>query len=370
MRFVWNAADACVARIVIAFALTGAGCSEKSDDGRTRTTGSGTGGVPTMQTGGAGGVPASAGGRTSNMVSAGGASVAAGAPGTGGARGGSDAGDVSDAGSIDDASSSRDANADVGAPTDSSCLDGITDFGTDGPFTFETRTSGSLQFFVPAIPTGCKVPVVHLEGATAASCNPYVPILQRLATHGFLGVCQKSVTYGVGTDCITALEAAFMTYPELADRKIGALGHEQGGRGAFLCVQLAEAKWGKSARYAGLGMAPASGTGGADGWKEAYAKIKSPIFMFSGMPDPLVPESWVQQSYEALSSSSEAYWYSAVIATTQPISFVPLAPTQQVAIPWFRWKLLNDRRACEFFKQMPAGNDWDPRRSQNESPCQ
>jgi len=84
-------------------------------------------------------------------------------------------------------------------------------------------------------------------------------------------------------------------YPDLADNKLGSTGHSQGGQAAFTVLQLAEAKWGDKMIYAGLAMEPASGfgaqpTGGT--WQEVYAKIKSPMFMFSGTMDVLVSESW------------------------------------------------------------------------------
>jgi hypothetical protein len=88
--------------------------------------------------------------------------------------------------------------------------------------------------------------------------------------------------------------------------------------------------------------------------------------MFSGSADMLVPESWVQQAYSAFGPDTEIYWWSAVGATQIP---VPTSAAQQVSIPWFRWKLLGDVQACEFFKQLPDGPDWDTRMSHNEKPC-
>lgn len=90
------------------------------------------------------------------------------------------------------------------------------------------------------------------------------------------------------------------------------------------------------------------------------------MLMLSGTEDHLVSESWVRQSFDALDDGIEAYWYSAVGATSVP---TPVGPIQQVSIPWFRWKLLGDQNACEFFKAMPDGDDWDTLESQNEAPC-
>jgi hypothetical protein len=251
-----------------------------------------------------------------------------------------------------------------------SCLDGITDYENAGPFQFATATSGMVKLWVPKVPAGCKVPVVHLANGTTATCANYQGALERLASHGFLTACFESPNTGAGDQGITAFEAAFSMYPDLADNKLGSTGHSQGGQAAFTVLQLAEAKWGDKMIYAGLAMEPASGfgtqpTGGT--WQQVYGKIKSPMFMFSGTADTLVSESWVQQAYDAMPKTNEVYWWSAVGATHIP---TPVAPEQQVSIPWFRWKLLGDKAACEFFKKMPDGPNWDPRKSENEKPCQ
>jgi hypothetical protein len=112
----------------------------------------------------------------------------------------------------------------------------------------------------------------------------------------------------------------------------------------------------------GFGTQPAGGS-----WQSVYKKIKSPMFMFSGTADMLVSEGWVQQGFEALDPSIEAYWWSANGATHIP---VPNDPEMQVSIPWFRWKLLGDKAACAFFKKMPDGDGWDERKKQNDKPCE
>jgi fermentation-respiration switch protein FrsA (DUF1100 family) len=102
-----------------------------------------------------------------------------------------------------------------------------------------------------------------------------------------------------------------------------------------------------------------------------YAKIKSPMFMFSGTADTLVSASWVQQAYSAMPATNEVYWWSATGATHIP---VPNTPEEQVSIPWFRWKLLGDGAACRFFKAMPGNSmispGWTKQMSENEKPCQ
>jgi hypothetical protein len=261
-----------------------------------------------------------------------------------------------------------------GGTRSASCLDGITDYENAGPFTFMATASGSVKIWVPAVPAGCKVPVIHLANGTGATCSNYQPALERMASHGFLTTCYEDPNTGAGTQGITAFETALMMYPNLADNKLGSTGHSQGGQAAFTVLQLAEAKWGSQMIYAGLAMEPASGFGtqpAGGTWQQVYAKIKSPMFMFSGTADTLVSASWVQQAYSAMPATNEVYWWSATGATHIP---VPNTPEEQVSIPWFRWKLLGDGAACRFFKAMPGNSmispGWTKQMSENEKPCQ
>ncbi|MFM2419112.1 MAG: hypothetical protein RL385_3835, partial [Pseudomonadota bacterium] len=250
-----------------------------------------------------------------------------------------------------------------------SCLDGITDFEKAGPFKYKAQTSGRIKFWVPEVPAGCKVPVVHLANGTGASCSNYQDVLNRFASHGFLTACYEDTNTGAGTQGVEALTKAFEMFPEIADMRIGSTGHSQGGQAAFTVLQQSEAKWGDKAIYAGLAMQPASGFGdqpAGGSWQSMYAKIKSPMFMFSGTADVLVSESWVRQALDALNDSLEAYWWSANGATHIP---TPQEPTMQVGVSWFRWKLLGDKAACAAFKKLPDGNAWDERKAQNAANC-
>jgi hypothetical protein len=253
---------------------------------------------------------------------------------------------------------------------DSSCLDSITDYTKDGPFKFAAKTAGSVKFWVPEVPAGCKVPVVHLANGTTASCSQYQASLNRLASHGFLTACYESPSTGAGVQGLMAFEAAFAMFPDLAAKKLGSTGHSQGGQAAFVVLARAEEKFGLTDYiYAGLAMEPASGFGERPTpgtWQSWYAKIKSPMFMFSGTADMLVSESWVQQGFAAMAKDNETYWWSATGATHIP---VPNEAQQQVSIPWFRWKLLGDKAACEAFKKMPGNGKWEKRKEQNVKEC-
>jgi hypothetical protein len=255
-------------------------------------------------------------------------------------------------------------------------MNAITDYEDSGPFTVQATSMGQIDFWVPAVPSGCKVPVVHLANGTGA-CADYAPFLQRMATQGFLATCFQDAHTGAGNDGIAAFQAALAMFPNLADKKLGSVGHGEGGQGALVTLQLAEAMWGSAMVYAGFAMSPESGLGSqpdAGTWQQVYAEIKSPIFMLagagmSGNPngDGIVSEAWVNQGYEATSPSEEAYLWTANGATYSP---PPDQLGEDVAVPWFRWELLGDAKACAFFKAMPASDPtWTQVESKNEQPC-
>jgi hypothetical protein len=253
---------------------------------------------------------------------------------------------------------------------DSPCLDGITDYGPTGKFEYEAKTAGRVKFWVPKVPAGCKVPIVHLANGTGASCSNYGDALKTLASHGFLAACYENTNTGAGTQGLEAFEMALEMFPDLALKKFGSTGHSQGGQAAFTVLALTEAKFGPDATYAGLAMQPASGFGtqpAGGSWQSVYAKIKSPMFMFSGTADTLVSEAWVKRGFDALDKGVEAYNWSAKGATHIP---TPQKEQQEVSIPWFRWKLLGDKNACEFFKKLPMGTRWVVKQEQNVKPCE
>jgi hypothetical protein len=313
------------------------------------------GGTGSANNGGRAGAAAGGGGSTAggsegagaSGSSAGGAGSSGGSPMSGGAPGGEPG----------------------GAP--GACLDGIQDFGKAGPFKTTTKKSGAVNFYVPSVPAGCKVPIVHLANGTGASCATYLASLQRLATHGFLAACYESPNTGAGDQGLTALDTALTTFPELVDNKFGSTGHSQGGQGAFTVLALAEKKYGDKFVYAGLAIQPASGFGSQPAgttWQALYAAIKSPMFMFSGLgTDGLVSQSWVRQAYDATSKTQEAYFWTANGASHIP---VPNGETQEISIPWFRWKLLDDQAACRAFVAIPKNNSkWAQVAAKNQVPC-
>ena len=326
---------------------------------------------------GRGGAAGSAG--TAGSGGAGGSQPSAGSGGQGGSAGASagaggaigiDAGDMIDAGELSDASG-LDAS-DEPAP-DTGCLDNLTDYKVAGPFTYETASldtdeSGPFTAWIPNAPTGCALPVIYFAGGTGSTCDNYQSVLDHLASHGFIVACSENAAQHDDTHCVEVVDAVLDAYPEIAHpHAIGFAGHALGGGVAYLCTGRGEATWGAATSVAGFAMEPEVGTGSTNGnWMEAHAMIDSPMLIANGSEDALVSESWVRDGYEALSDTTEAYWYEASGAPHIP---VPAAWMQEAAVAWFRWKLLGDNGACSYVHAMPDGDDWDLQEQQNAADC-
>lgn len=260
----------------------------------------------------------------------------------------------------------------VGAKTayleeDEFCLEGIDASDLSGPYDFDYDSSGRVNLYVPEVPSGCRVPVVHVANGTGATCSMYNDLLGALASHGFLAACYEDTNTGAGDQGLEAIEVARARYPNLVSNKIGSAGHSQGGMAAFTVLANAEDAFGPSFTYAGLAMQPASGFGETPwgGWRPRYASIESPMFMFSGSADILVSASWVQSGFNALSDDVEAYFWEKFGSTHIP---VPAGDAAEVGIPWFRWKLLGDQDACEDFYALLNGA-WSVQDEQNAVSC-
>jgi len=250
------------------------------------------------------------------------------------------------------------------------CLAGITTYNNNGPFTYRSARAGAINMWIPDVPAGCKVPMVHYSNGTGATCLFYTAILSRLASNGFITLCYENMNTGAGTFGIEAYKAALAQYPDMADYRFGSTGHSQGGMAAFNTLAYAEREWGDQGIYAALPMEPASGFGAnpIEGYPALYRSITSPVFMFSGLgTDTLVSQGWVQLAFGTLSPTTEAYFYAK--AGANHIATIGIDGAE-VAVPWFRWKLLGDQQACEYFKAIPNTNPaWSLVASQNEQPC-
>ncbi|HET8937046.1 MAG TPA: hypothetical protein VFN67_26570 [Polyangiales bacterium] len=339
-------------------------------------TGTMTGAKPPATTGGAmtGAMTGTMTGAMAGTMSAGGTAGAAPSGGAAGSTGSQspDGTPKAGAGSTDTMTTGTPSGSDD-LTGDSKCLADITSgFDKEGPFQVKMEREGSVNFWVPAVPEGCKVPIIHLANGTGASCSSYGQALQRFATHGFLTCCYENPNTGAGTQGLEAFKTAMTKYPNLAAKRYGSTGHSQGGQSAFVVQALAEKEFGLDGnKFAGLAMQPASGFGTqpAGSWQMQYKSIKSPMFMFSGQgSDGLVSQGWVMDAFNNLDKGIEAYFWAKAGGMHIP---TPQGEEMQIGPAWFRWKLLGDNNACKFFKSIPMmDNTWEEVAKQNEANCE
>ncbi len=251
-----------------------------------------------------------------------------------------------------------------------SCLDGITAYQDDGPFDTRMTTSGSVKMWIPDVPAGCKIPMVHYANGTSATCTFYRSMLTRLASHGFLALCYEDPNTGAGQYGLQAFETALTEYPDLVTLRFGSTGHSQGGMASLVTLGYAEDTWGELGVYAALAMEPASGFGStpSEGWQTVYRSISSPTLLFSGLgTDTMVSQSWVQQAFDTVNEASESYFWAKDGANH--LTTIN-EDGNELLIPWFRWKLLGDQEACRFLQAIPSIDDsWTVVDSKNEIAC-
>lgn len=253
-----------------------------------------------------------------------------------------------------------------------SCLPQVQNYRGDGPFGYTTDGLSvgfdDVNVWIPTgLPSGCRVPIVHIANGTGATCSTYGSLARHFASHGFVTACYEDTNTGQGTQAIDAIEAVIDEYGDIVDTKYGFTGHSQGGGGAILGVYRAEQQWGSAREYAGLGIEPAHGFGDSpSNWSSLYGQIYSPIAMFNGSSDSLVSASWVGLGYDALDADLEKAWYEAVGAGHIP---PPNTDAGEMGVAWFRWQLLGDSDACQYFKDMPSSSDWRHQETDNLSDC-
>jgi hypothetical protein len=362
----WRCSAVAIALVLV---LTGAvACSDRTSSQSPEPTGAGAGGDDTAS--GAGGSSGQSAGDEPGHR--------AGASGAAGTLGGS-AGTVAgggpehDGGAPLDASDSGEHDAGMPEPVDESCLQGLNDFTERGPFEltateWDLPEVGRVKVWTPNVPDGCRVPIVHFANGTGATCGSYQSTLEHLASFGFLTLCFESTNTGAGTQCITAAEHAYLELPDLVSDKVGFAGNHSGGQGAFMCLYRAEEAWQDQRLLAGYALGPShgNGTAGEPSWIEAYGQIDAPGLMIS-TEGGLVSEMWVGEAFEHVPATTELYQYKAVGASDIPIA---LEHMNESIVPWFRWKLLGDRDACEYFKAMPDSEAWDLVRAANAADCE
>jgi hypothetical protein len=236
----------------------------------------------------------------------------------------------------------------------SSCIS-LTDasFEQSGGFDFHKTKVGQTNLYIPKnLAPSCKVPVIHFNNGSASYCDFYKPVLTHLASWGFLVSCYESPQTGSGAECVKGIETVYRNYPQLADQKIGLVGHSEGGGGAIACSYLLEKKFGAQNTMAVYAIEPGHGIGRPT-FLEDYKKVKSPIFVMSGAKDKVIMEWWIKLGVQNI--NSEALWYR--VADVGHFDFQE--STKGSIVAYLRWKLLSDQNGANFIAGLSTSKGWE-----------
>ena len=188
-------------QFAIVFGLGGWGCASNGNDPNESNTGS-------SGSSRSGGSPKGMGGSGSNSSGDLGSNPGSGSSGSSGGSGGGSGSGAGSSGTVasgDDGGASGDDGSTVmnsgdggGSIPHGACLDGITNYEQDGPFMVKTTMMGSVNFWVPSVPSGLQGP----RDPSVERHRRHVLRLRRrpstgLATHGFLACCYERHEYRV-----------------------------------------------------------------------------------------------------------------------------------------------------------------------------
>jgi hypothetical protein len=306
----------------------------------TGSSGSGSGGSSSSGGSGSGGGSSSSGGMSSS--SGGGSTSSSGGSSSGGTDGGDGEGGIS--------------KGDGGGG--SLCFPKVSDFTTDGPYTAMSGdvASVSCTIFRPSMlgANGCLNPVIVWGNGTTNTPSNYTALFNHFATQGFIVAAADTSNAGSGMEMLTCLKYILdqntmsgSPYEGKIDTNhIASSGYSQGGAGCLAA--------GEDPRFATvLAVSPyvVISLGSYDPSMDAAKQIH-PMFMISGSSDTVAPINNNQQPiYDQ--DPAPLFWGTHAGST----HFEVLGSGGAYAGPmtaWFRWKLMNDPAARDWFEKPPC----------------
>lgn len=212
-----------------------------------------------------------------------------------------------------------------------------------GPYRVSQSESGDVKIYQPEDrPNACKMPIFHFSNGTGASCGFYQPLLNHMASYGYLALCYETTQSGSGEPCMTAIETALTLYGgEVYHDRFVSSGHSQGGGAGHVCHFLLEESY-PEANIISATIQPAHGMNRLS-YRSEYPLIRGPIFTMSGTLDTVVSDAWIYLGYQLF--TTEKYWYIAIGATH--FNFHNWAKTS--ILSFSQWKLFDDEQARQSF---------------------
>ena len=211
-------------------------------------------------------------------------------------------------------------------------------------------------------------PLVVMVNGTATPASTYTPILEHLASWGFVVIGNEDGWAGTGASTSAMLDAA-LQYNTAQDspirglintNKIGVAGHSQGGAGAI----NAATKYSNSNKYSSLYTASAVGRGTANNnqWTYDVSRLNAAVFMIAGtgVSDSIAisPLDDLKHNFDALQGSKPG-----VIARRKSVGHKDVLEYGDAYMTaWFLWTLADDTKAKVVFAGADAelchNSDW------------
>lgn len=235
-------------------------------------------------------------------------------------------------------------------------------------YTHDQPGAGTYHIYYPKLDRPQPLPLVVMVNGTKTPATDYLPILEHLASWGFVVAGNQDPQSGSGASTAAMLDAllALNTDPssplhgKVKADKIGIAGHSQGGAGAI----NAATKFANSGRYSALYTASAANPGIAktNGWEYDSSQLKLPYFMMAGtgMLDTLFisPLSDLKAQFEAPQAGKFGVMARSKGANHQDV----LEYGDAYMTAWFLWQLHGDSTAAGVFTgakpELPHNHNW------------
>jgi len=237
--------------------------------------------------------------------------------------------------------------------------DGVEEhFAATGPSAVTTAQAGDAAgTYTLAYPTdfasdGTDNAVVAYGNGTGGSCDgPSAPVLDHLASWGFVVVCPNSGSTGWGTEIWAGAQhliaqagnPSSIFHGELDTAAVGAAGHSQGATGAANATVLSN---GVITSTVGLATVDPGFHFPAD-QLPAFGQIDDPIFFVSGTADFLTSQSSQQNYFNQVRGPAAK----AAVVGADHNSMIPASLGYVTA--WFRYTLGDDGFARQAFVGSP-----------------
>lgn len=210
----------------------------------------------------------------------------------------------------------------------------------DGPHEEELHHEGE---FTVAAPVGeGSWPVVVMVNGTRTPASDYQPILEHLASWGFVVVGDEEPHAGDGEAALSTLASVAELEPRADVGQVGLYGHSQGGVGAFNAAADSDAV---DAVYV---ASPASAKiAKRNGWPYRVDEVDVPVFVMAGdgRQDRMMVSPW-SGVHEAFDSTSGPGVLARRIGADHPDV---LEFGDAYATAWLRWQLHGDEVAATAF---------------------